>query len=88
MALSVIVHGGHRGPLLVRGGASGGDGGGGVRTGGSSLTSAPVRVALAVGVPLLLLDDLVVLVPDNLLEVRPQEAVLLLEAAAEDAAAE
>ena len=45
-------------------------------------------VTLAVGVPLLLLDDLIVLVSDNLLEVRPQEAVLLQEAASEDAAAE
>ena len=53
------------------------------------LTSPPpVGVTLAVGVPLLLLDDLIVLVSDNLLEVRPQEAVLLQKAASEDAAAE
>ena len=49
---------------------------------------SPVGVTLAVGVPLLLLDDLIVFVSDNLLQVRPQKAVLLLEAAPDDAAAE
>ena len=92
MALSVIVHRRYRRPLLV-------DGNGGYnrscatrrrhRRHRTPLASpSPVGVTLAVGVPLLLLDDLIVFVSDNLLEVRPQEAVLLEETASVDAAAE
>ena len=93
MALSVIVHRRHRRPLLV-------DSDGGGNRGCAArrcrrrrrrrrlAPSSPVGVTLAVGVPLLLLDDLIVLVSDNLLQVRPQKAVLLQEAAPDDAAAE
>ena len=91
VALSVIVHRRHRRPLLV-------DSDGGGNRGCAAwrcrrrrrrlAPSSPVSVTLAVGVPLLLLDDLIVLVSDNLLQVRPQKAVLLQEAAPDDATAE
>ena len=86
----MIVHRSDRGPLLVHS-DGGGDGGCAARRchrRSRWSPSPPVGVALAVGVPLLLLDDLIVFVADNLLQVRPQEPVLLQEAAPDDAAAE